>query len=162
MTVDYSTSATRRSRSLWKEKSVSSRLYLYVSPWILICEESTFLTYTGLIGELEHLKIETRLIDDKFTSVTGKCVLDVMGDPSKLRVIRKATCLTRDRPTLFLSCWTKSTNIDGVSITSKTHTHPSHSETSRLLTSSLSLGVPVPGGTQSSAWDSCRFLIFSF
>jgi hypothetical protein len=28
-------------------------------------------------------------------------------------------------------------------ITSK-HTHPSYSETSRLLTSSLSLGVPVP------------------
>jgi hypothetical protein len=30
-------------------------------------------------------------------------------------------------------------NIDGVSIASKSHTHPSHSETSRLLTSSLSL-----------------------
>jgi hypothetical protein len=29
-------------------------------------------------------------------------------------------------------------------ITSNTHTHPSHSQTSRLLTSSLSLGVPVP------------------
>ena len=35
-------------------------------------------------------------------------------------------------------------NIDGVSITSRTHTHPSHSQPSRLLTSSLSLGVPVP------------------
>ena len=31
-------------------------------------------------------------------------------------------------------------NLDGVSITSKSHTHPSHSQTSRLLTSSLSLG----------------------
>ena len=39
-------------------------------------------------------------------------------------------------------------NIDEVTITSKTHTHPSHSQTSRLLTSSLSLGVPVPRGTQ--------------
>jgi hypothetical protein len=39
-------------------------------------------------------------------------------------------------------------NIDGVSITSKSHTHPSHSQTSRLLTSSLSLGVPVPRPTQ--------------
>jgi hypothetical protein len=39
-------------------------------------------------------------------------------------------------------------NLDGVSITSKTHTHPSHSQTSRLLTSSLSLGVPVPRATQ--------------
>jgi hypothetical protein len=35
-------------------------------------------------------------------------------------------------------------NLDGAPITSKSHTHPSHSETSRLLTSFLSLGVPVP------------------
>ena len=34
-------------------------------------------------------------------------------------------------------------NLDGESIASKSHTQPSHSETSRLLTSSLSLGVPV-------------------
>ena len=34
-------------------------------------------------------------------------------------------------------------NIDGASISSKSHTHPSHSQTSRLLTSSLSLGVPI-------------------
>jgi hypothetical protein len=33
-------------------------------------------------------------------------------------------------------------------VTSQSHTHPSHSETSRLLTSSLSLGVPVPRTTQ--------------
>ena len=39
-------------------------------------------------------------------------------------------------------------NIDGSPIPSKTHTHPSHSQTSRLLTSSLSLGVPVPRATQ--------------
>jgi hypothetical protein len=39
-------------------------------------------------------------------------------------------------------------NLDGEPITSKSHTHPSHSETSRLLTSSLSLGVPVPRPTQ--------------
>ena len=39
-------------------------------------------------------------------------------------------------------------NIDGASITSRTHTHPSHSQTSRLLTSSLSLGVPVPRPTE--------------
>jgi hypothetical protein len=39
-------------------------------------------------------------------------------------------------------------NLDGVPITSKSHTHPSHSQTSRLLTSSLSLGIPVPRGTQ--------------
>jgi hypothetical protein len=39
-------------------------------------------------------------------------------------------------------------NIDGSPIVSKSHTHPSHSQTSRLLTSSLSLGVPVPRPTQ--------------
>jgi hypothetical protein len=39
-------------------------------------------------------------------------------------------------------------NLDGAPITSKSHTHPSHSHTSRLLTSSLSLGVPVPRATQ--------------
>ncbi len=37
-------------------------------------EESTSLTYTGLLGELEHLKIETRLIDEMFVSVMGEYV----------------------------------------------------------------------------------------
>ncbi len=32
---------------------------------------STRLTYTGLLGGLEHLKMETRLIDEMFTSVMG-------------------------------------------------------------------------------------------
>jgi hypothetical protein len=32
-------------------------------------EGSTRLTYTGLRGGLEHLKIETRLIDERFASV---------------------------------------------------------------------------------------------
>jgi hypothetical protein len=36
-------------------------------------DESTCLTYTGLIEELEYLKIETRLIDEKFASVMGDC-----------------------------------------------------------------------------------------
>jgi hypothetical protein len=39
-------------------------------------------------------------------------------------------------------------NLDGSPISSKSDTHPSHSQTSRLLTSSLSLGVPVPRPTQ--------------
>jgi hypothetical protein len=37
-------------------------------------EGSTRRTYTGLIGGLEHLKIETRLIDERFVCVTGECV----------------------------------------------------------------------------------------
>jgi hypothetical protein len=36
-------------------------------------EGSTRLTYTGLCGELEHLKIETRLIGQRFASVMGEC-----------------------------------------------------------------------------------------
>ncbi len=39
-------------------------------------EESTRLTHTGLLGELEHLKIKTRLIDEKFASVMGECVIE--------------------------------------------------------------------------------------
>jgi hypothetical protein len=39
-------------------------------------------------------------------------------------------------------------NLDGAPIPSKSHTHPSHSQTSRLLTSSLFLGLPVPRPTQ--------------
>jgi len=37
-------------------------------------EESTRLTYTGLLGELEHLKIETRLIDEMFPKAMGEHV----------------------------------------------------------------------------------------
>jgi hypothetical protein len=37
-------------------------------------EKSTRLTYTGLLGELEHLKIETRFIDEMFASVMGEYV----------------------------------------------------------------------------------------
>jgi hypothetical protein len=35
-------------------------------------EKCTHLEYTGLIGELEHLKIKTRLIDEMFPSVMGE------------------------------------------------------------------------------------------
>ena len=37
-------------------------------------EESTGLTYTLLCAELEHLKIETRLIDEMFASEMGEYV----------------------------------------------------------------------------------------
>jgi hypothetical protein len=37
-------------------------------------EKSTLLTYTGLLGELEHLKIKTRLINEMFASVMGEYV----------------------------------------------------------------------------------------
>ena len=37
-------------------------------------EESTRLVSTGLLVELEHLTIETKLIDEKFASVMGEYV----------------------------------------------------------------------------------------
>ena len=36
---------------------------------------STRLSWTGLCGELDHLKIETRLIGESFESVMGECVI---------------------------------------------------------------------------------------
>ena len=33
------------------------------------------LAYTGFLGELEHLKIETRLIGESFECVMGECVI---------------------------------------------------------------------------------------
>jgi hypothetical protein len=37
-------------------------------------EESTRLAYTGLLVELEHLKIKMTLIDEMFASVMGEYV----------------------------------------------------------------------------------------
>ncbi len=37
-------------------------------------EKSTRLGYTGLLGELEHLKIKTRLINEMIVSVMGAYV----------------------------------------------------------------------------------------
>ncbi len=51
-------------------------------------------------------------------------------------------------------------NLDGAPITSNSHTHPSHPQNSRLLTSSLSLGVPVP--RTPSVCETCRSLSFRF
>ncbi len=38
-------------------------------------KEFTRLVYTGFLGGLEHLKIETRLINERFASVMGECVI---------------------------------------------------------------------------------------
>jgi hypothetical protein len=38
-------------------------------------DKSTCLVYTGFLEELEYLKIETRLIDEKLASVMGECVI---------------------------------------------------------------------------------------
>ena len=52
-------------------------------------------------------------------------------------------------------------NIDGTPIISRTHTHPSHSQTSHLLTSSLSLGIPVPRATVYVRHVDSSALVFS-
>jgi len=51
-------------------------------------------------------------------------------------------------------------NIDGGPIASRSHTHPSHSQTSRVLTSSLSFGVPVPHSTQCIRDVEEKFLVY--
>ncbi len=61
---------------------------------------------TRLLGELEHLKIETRLIDEMFPSVMGEyCVFEVIDDPSIFKLIREIV-LTRVSPT-FVFRWTE-------------------------------------------------------
>ena len=57
-------------------------------------------------------------------------------DTSSSRIQTKTTVLCIDL------------NIDDTTITSKSHTHTSHSETFLLFTSSLSIGVSVPHTTQ--------------
>ena len=36
-------------------------------------KDFTRLVYTGLVVELEHLKMKTRLIDEKFANAMGEC-----------------------------------------------------------------------------------------
>jgi hypothetical protein len=55
-------------------------------------------------------------------------------------------------------------NLDGTPIGSKPHTHPSHSQTSCLLTSFLSLGVPGSSSTTNPVSPRCvesSFLVLS-
>jgi hypothetical protein len=47
---------------------------VYISPTVTM-STSTLLGYTGLYGELEHLKIKTRLINEKFASVMDEYVV---------------------------------------------------------------------------------------
>jgi hypothetical protein len=67
-------------------------------------EGSTLLPYTRLCGGLEHLKIDTRLIDERFVSVMGECDLESISSPSILRLIRNTAPLVRMLPTFDLSC----------------------------------------------------------
>jgi hypothetical protein len=64
-----------RTRFIKKLGFIKKKKLFLLSSTTTSLEESTRLTYTGLIGELEHLKIKTRLIDEKFASVMGECVI---------------------------------------------------------------------------------------
>jgi hypothetical protein len=54
-------------------RCIQSPLECFWSPGSPI-KEFTRLGYTGLVVELEHLKIETRLIDEKFANTMGEYV----------------------------------------------------------------------------------------
>jgi hypothetical protein len=53
--------------------------------------------HTGLCGGLEHLKIETRLIDERFASVMGECEIVTL---KVRRLIKVSSCL-------FICNWNK-------------------------------------------------------
>ncbi len=96
------------------------------------------------------LFLQTHRETDRFFAASG--VLSVQSDRGFFHYLRTAfSSMFKSRVGNILTKTTTlriNVNIDGVSIASKSHTHPSHSQTSRLLTSSLSLGVPVPRPTQ--------------
>ena len=68
-------------------------------------EGSTRLAYTGFRGGLEHLKIDTRLIDKRFESVMGECVIVTL-KVCRLysKGIRSSATLVRMFPIFDLSC----------------------------------------------------------
>ncbi len=99
---------------------------------------------------VRHLFLQTHRETDLFFAVSGDQFAQT--DCGLFHFLRAAfTQQLKSRVDLALVKETTlriTLNLDGTSITSKSHTHPSHSQTSRLLTSTLSLGVPVPRTTQ--------------
>ncbi len=77
---DFEEEGERVTEMVWNEGGGrpivrgKDKTYICESGWWLKTksEKSTRLVYTGFLGELEHLKIETRLIDEMFTSVMGE------------------------------------------------------------------------------------------
>jgi hypothetical protein len=117
-----------------------------------IVNSCDFYSYT-FIGKLTvFLQVqEFRLFKPTVTSSTYDTRLSLHSSKTGL------VCLSLS---LHLYVLTSIYNIDGMTITSKSHTHPSHSQTSRLLTSSLSLGVPVPQATQCMEYTSHKHHFF--
>ncbi len=112
-------------------------------------------TIPGTSGRLHSeffriLFLQTHRETDRFFATLG--VLSAQSDRGFFHYLRAAfSSLIKSRVGNILAKTAAlriNINLDGSSITSTSHTHPSHSQTSRLLTSSLSLGVPVPRPTQ--------------
>ena len=104
-----------------------------------------------LHGEfIRLLFLQTHRETDRFFAVSGvQLAQSTSGLFHFRRVAFSSTLKSKVGSTLAKAAALRiNLNIDGAPIASRTHTHPSHSQTSRLLTSSLSLGVPVPRVTQ--------------
>ena len=103
------------------------------------------------MNSIRVLFLQAHRETDRFFTASG--VQPAQSTSEGLFAFRHVTFLTQLRAKVG-STLAKSTslrvnlNIDDTPITSRTHAHPSHSQTSRLLTSSLSLGIPVPRATQ--------------
>jgi hypothetical protein len=85
------------------------------------------------------LFLQSHLETDRFFAASG--VQLAQTHPGGQFTFRRATFLTQLQSKVGLALTKASTlrvnlNLDGSTITSKSHTHPSHSQTSRLLTSS--------------------------
>ena len=107
--------------------------------------------YIANLGFIRLLFLQGHRETDRFFAASG--VQSAQTNPGVQFTFRRADFLTELKRKVGLApvkaaALRINLNIDGVPITSKSHTHPSHSQTSRLLTSSLSLGVPVPRPTQ--------------
>ena len=102
---------------------------------------------TGVFVRL--LFLQTHRETDRFFEVSGDRLTQSTSDQCHYRLKVFSSNLKSKVGNILtkVSSFWITLNIDGTPIDSKSHTHPSHSETSSLLTSSLSLGVPVPHTT---------------
>ena len=145
---------------LWINKAKANKIYIIVLALALaffysavIKSSSSSVLNPPLILHSEFIRLlflQAHRETDRFFATSG---VQITQPNRGLFHFRRAAFLTNLKAkvgsTLTKAATLRITlNIDGAPITSRTHTHPSHSQTSRLLTSSLSLGVPVPRTTQ--------------
>ena len=61
-------------------------------------------------GGLEHLKLKTKLINERLVSVMGECDLDVTGAPSIFKIIRSVAAVGTILPH-FDFCWERNPRV---------------------------------------------------